>query len=46
MIADGIPTKSNTVSFGIIYTTMDTEEHDEVWILDTTLFIGTVGGSQ
>ena len=45
MIAEGTPTMSNTKIFGIGYATMDVEEHNEVWILDTPLFIGTVGGS-
>ena len=46
MNAEGKPTESNqVVTFRIEYFTMDVEKHDEVWILDTPLFIGTVGGS-
>ena len=45
MILKGNPTKSNEIQLAIGYVTMDVEKHDEVWILDTPVFIGTVGGS-
>ena len=41
----GFPIKSNKISFGIEFGTMEIEKHDEVWILETYNFIGTVGGS-
>ena len=41
----GIPTKSNEISFYIEFGTMEIENYDEVWILETYNFIGSVGGS-
>ena len=41
----GLPTQSNEITFWIEYQTMEIEKHDEVWILETYNFIGTVGGS-
>ena len=43
--AFGLPTKSNEITFWIEFDTMQIEKHDEVWILETYNFIGTVGGS-
>ena len=45
IIAEGTPVRPSTLYFGFEYVTMDVEKHDEVWILDTPLFIGSVGGS-
>ena len=39
------PTKTNEILFGIRYVTMDVEIEDEVWILETYNFVGTIGGS-
>ena len=43
--AFGTPTKANEIRFWIEFDTMQIEEHNEVWILETYNFIGTVGGS-
>ena len=43
--AFGTPTKSNEISVWIEFSTMEIQTHDEVWILETYNFIGTVGGS-
>ena len=37
--------KSNEISMAIKFGTMDIKKIDEVWILQTYNFIGTVGGS-
>ena len=41
----GFRTNPNEILFGIRFETMDVEKHDEVWILETYTFVGTVGGS-
>ena len=41
----GFRTKTNEILFGIRFGRMNVEKHDEVWILETYNFVGTVGGS-
>ena len=41
----GTPTNANEIKISFEFGVMDVEIHDEVWILETYNFIGSVGGS-
>ena len=41
----GTTTKTNEIQIQIEFGAMEVEIHDEVWILETYNFIGTIGGS-